>query len=237
MLVLGVQASPLKYNATASGSYYPYSTGVKENPGISHEFVIKVMAEAGIEIAHVSLPAKRTQQFMLNQQLDFEIVSPTWLTEEERNLQQFVFSDALLPVQELLVTLPDKVSKYASSNSIVGGTVGTVRGYYYHNDHEFIRADFATERELVLALSKKRIEVAIIGDLPALYWSQQLDIDIAFGAMHSKGQLHIRLRSKHKELLPKINDAIATLKSQGIVEQLEDKYLSPIIFKSMPHSD
>ncbi|WP_462157199.1 substrate-binding periplasmic protein [Pseudoalteromonas sp. GB56] len=230
MLILSVQASPLKYSATASGSYYPYSTGVQEHPGISHEFVIQVMAQAGIEIEHVTLPAKRTQQLMLNQQLDFEIVSPTWLTEEERNLEQFVFSDALLPVQEVLVALPSKVSNYALPQSIIGASVGTVRGYYYHNDHEFKRVDFATERELVLAIHKKRIDVAIIGDLPALYWSRQLNLAIAFGAVHSQGQLHIRLRSDHKKLLPKINAAIETLKSQGLPQQLEEKYLSPMIF-------
>ena len=223
-----VQAQPLRYNAEASGSYFPYATGNKEAPGIMHEYVISVMKAADLEIEHIALPAKRTQQFIHNDLLDFEIISPSWLSQQQRESPDFVFSAPLFPVREMLVTLPEKVSDFQLDENINGTAVGTVRGYYYHNDMHFQRVDFTTERELVLALAKNRVNVAIIGDLPALYWATKLDIDIAFGAEHSRGQFHIRLRAEHQDLLPRINKAIAQMKSQHLLEQLERKYLPSI---------
>ena len=46
----------------------------------------------------------------------------------------------------------------------------------------------------------QRIEVVIIDKLPALYWAEQFDADISFGALHSLGNLKIRLRSEHQSL-------------------------------------
>ncbi|MFY8273633.1 substrate-binding periplasmic protein [Pseudoalteromonas sp. SSDWG2] len=218
-------AAPLKYNVDASGSWYPYTTSSENAPGLIKEFVIEVMQQANVDIQYVPLPAKRINQFMQNKQLDFEVISPSWLSEEEKNDPQFVFSDALFPVREYLVTTSAKEQYYLDIDSIFGNKVGTVRGYFYHDDEKFERVDFESERELIMALGKKRINVAIIGDLPAKYWSKKLGVPVVFAAEHSDGQLHLRLRAEHAHLLPKINTAISTLKSGKTLTRLEHKYL------------
>ena len=85
------------------------------------------------------------------------------------------------------------------------------------------------ERELIKALHKNRIEAAISGDLPALYWSNKLDQKIALAAVHSNGVLVMRLRKEHHLLLPQINAAIAHLKADGTINAIIDKYTKPIV--------
>jgi ABC-type amino acid transport substrate-binding protein len=80
----------------------------------------------------------------------------------------------------------------------------------------------------MIALSKARIGVAIMGTHTAAYWSKQLNINTEFGAQHSHGYLRVRLLAKHKALLPKINQALAHLHSSGYIKRIEDKYINPI---------
>ena len=103
-----------------------------------------------------------------------------------------------------------------------------VLGYYYYDDNRFKRVDFHSEQQLIQALKMQRIEVVIIDKLPALYWAEQFDADISFGALHSLGNLKIRLRSEHQSLLPKINTAIKELKNSGRLDAIINKYTKSI---------
>lgn len=111
-------------------------------------------------------------------------------------------------------------------NTIRGQEIGTVRGYLYHDDSEYTRIDFKSERELIIALQKGRIQAAIAGDLTALYWAKELEVPIALAAVHSDGVLVIRMRKEHQALLGQINDAISQLRSQGVIDALLAKYTS-----------
>ncbi|MFP5303752.1 transporter substrate-binding domain-containing protein, partial [Cobetia sp. SIMBA_158] len=84
----------------------------------------------------------------------------------ERNNTKYVFSDPLITVTEMLVTLPENTKKWQHVSNIEGKNVGTVLGYYYHNADTFKRVDFPSEKELIEALVRKRVDVAIIGDSP-----------------------------------------------------------------------
>ena len=99
-----------------------------------------------------------------------------------------------------------------------------MRGYLYHDDKDFIRADFTSEQELIKALDKHRVNAVIAGNYPALYWSTQLRIPVALAAVHSDGDLVFRLRKEHADLLPAINQAIATLKANGKIDEIIKKY-------------
>ena len=221
-----VSAQPLKYNVNASGSWYPYATQSAKHPGIVREYIAAVMSEAEIASQHVSLPPKRTVQSIQAKQLDFEVISPSWLSQAQRHDEKFVFSAPLFPVDEYLVALTSKIHQYQTRDSIFRQTVGTVRGYYYHDDNRFARMDFNSERELILALHRGRIDVAIVGDLPAKYWAHRLGVDIVLGARPSSGQMHIRLLREHQPLLPRVNQAIEELKSQGFYEKLKQRYIA-----------
>lgn len=214
----------LKYNTNASSSWVPYYIpGQPDSPGILGELIPQILTLANIKNEKHNYPPKRTNQALDNGDLDFDIISPSWLPHGEMG-PKFVRSTSMFTIKENIITLPSKAQQWADIAYIKGKRIGTVRGYLYHDDKEFIRVDFLSERELVRALHKGRIEAAISGDLPALYWSKEHGLPITLASVHSEGELVIRLRKEHAALLPKINDAISTLKTNGTIDALINKY-------------
>lgn len=218
----------LKYNISSSGSHYPFYTNNPKRPGVLPEIIEKVLIDANISASHESLPAKRITKYLNEGIIDFDVISLDWLPQSERNNTKYVFSDPLITVTEMLVTLPENTKKWQHVSNIEGKNVGTVLGYYYHNADTFKRVDFPSEKELIEALVRKRVDVAIIGELPTLYWSQKLNINIGFGAQYSHGFLRIRLLSKHKHLMPIINKVIKNLHSIGYINNIAEKYMKEI---------
>lgn len=217
-------AEQLKYNITGSYSWYPYFIGDKaEAPGMITELIPMILSLAKIDGEILTLPPKRTNNALETGQLDFDIVSPSWFEKQDLG-PLFVKSASIMQITEYVVTLPENVSKYKDIDQIKGKQIGTVRGYLYHDDKDFIRADFTSEQELVKALDKHRVDAIISGNYPALYWSTQLRIPVALAAVHSDGDLVFRLRKEHADLLPAINQAIATLKANGKIDAIVKKY-------------
>ncbi|QSX40026.1 transporter substrate-binding domain-containing protein [Shewanella cyperi] len=127
-------------------------------------------------------------------------------------------------IKENVITLPGNEQDWQDISAIKGREIGTVMGYLYHDDKDFIRADFRSEQELIKALHKHRIPAAISGDYPALYWSAKLNLPIAIAAEHSSGDLVFRLRKEHEALLPAIDAAITELKKDGTIKTIIAKY-------------
>ena len=187
------------------------------------ELIPMILSMAEIKGEILALPPKRTNNALETGQLDFDIVSPSWFEKQDLG-PLFVKSAPIMQITEYVVTLPENVSKYTDISQIKGQEIGTVRGYLYHDDKDFIRADFTSEQELIKALDKHRVNAVIAGNYPALYWSTQLRIPVALAAVHSDGDLVFRLRKEHADLLPAINQAIATLKANGKIDEIIKKY-------------
>lgn len=218
----------LKYNLTGSGNFFPYYTGVPELPGIFPEIVEHILDTANIQGEHIVLPAKRTVKSLTTSKIDFDIISTAWLSKQERNSPLFVYSTPLFQMSEYLAFLPEHSIKWQALAAIKEKDVGTVMGYYYHNDNEFNRVDFPSEKELIQALHRQRVEVIIISELSALYWSKKLDVNVELGARHSNGFLRIRILSKYRHLLPQINQAIKQLHQEELIRKIEQKYIGKI---------
>lgn len=217
-------AQLLKYNITGSYSWYPYFIANQpEAPGMITELIPLILSLANIEGENLSLPPKRTNNALETGQLDFDVVSPSWFADQDFG-PLFVKSDPIMPITEYIVTRPEHVESFKEISEIKGKQIGTVRGYLYHDDKEFIRVDFTSEQELIKALDKHRITAIISGNYPALYWSNKLKIPVGLAAVHSDGVLVLRLRKEHADLLPALNHAIAQLKADGKVEQIIQKY-------------
>jgi len=218
----------LKFDPSGSGSWYPYYINTGENRGIVVDVVELILATANISGQEIILPPKRTNLSLENALVDFDLVNPEWLSEKEKSYG-YVFSDTVIPIKEHIIylrgTLPPK-KNLGNYEQLKGHDIGTVRGYYYHNDHLFNRLDYSSEKELIMALFRKRISLAIIGDKPAQYWAKKLSVPIVLGPVHSDGFLRIRLKKERESLLPQINNAIQTLKINGSISRIIDYYLT-----------
>ncbi|MEC4088435.1 MULTISPECIES: substrate-binding periplasmic protein [Pseudoalteromonas] len=227
------EAVTLKYSISGSGTFYPYFTNNPQHPGILPDLVARILTQSAIEGENIVLPAKRTNRYLESGKIDFDLISPAWLKASQLTDPRFVFSDAMLPIREYVVTR----APAPSLNNLSGRMVGTVRGYYYHDDDEFVRVDFESERALIQALNKGRIDIAILGDLPAQYWSAQDNVALHFNQLHSHGTLHIRLRAEHAHLLPVLNQAIQTLRDSGQITQIETDYLQHVSTAQAPGNE
>ena len=240
LLSIAAHSAPyatLKYDLSASNGLIPYYSSDPAFPGIFPEFIELLLAEANIQGEAVVLPPARTQLALTRGELDFDIISPSWFKNHQIP-EGFVLSDPLLKMTEHLIYLPSKGRLFSHDKSILGQTVGTVRGYFYHDDDTFFRFDLISEKEIIQALYKDRIDVGISGDLPALYWSQKLNIPIQLGPIHSQGYVHIRLRDEHQHLLPQLNKALNNLLEKGILDVIVHRYMQIITSSpSLPPSN
>ncbi|MCC4833757.1 transporter substrate-binding domain-containing protein [Shewanella sp. 10N.7] len=217
-------ATVLKYNVNGSSSWVPYYIpDAADNSGILGELVPLILSTAKIKIEKHNYPPRRTNQALKTGLLDFDFVSPSWFPEGEMG-KEFIRSSPILSIQENIITLEENQSQWADVDKITGESIGTVRGYLYHDDDVFTRVDFASEKQLIKALHKDRVKAAISGDLPALYWAKQLKMPIALAAVHSSGVLVMRLRKEHSSVMPRINMAIAQLQNDGTIQAIVDKY-------------
>nr|WP_227006595.1 transporter substrate-binding domain-containing protein [Shewanella donghaensis] len=214
----------LKYNVNGSSGWVPYYIPNEAlDSGILGELVPKLLSIAEIEIEKHNYPPKRTNQALETGLLDFDFVSPSWFANGDMGAE-FIQSEPVLNIQENIITLKKNSLAWADIDKIKDQSIGTVRGYLYHDDDVFKRVDFTSEQQLILALHKNRVEAAISGDLPALYWAKKLNLPISLAAVHSDGVLVMRLRKEHQALMPQINAAIAKLKSDGTIQSLVHKY-------------
>ena len=217
----------LKYDLSGSNNWVPYFMDHEEHPGILGEVVPQILLEAGIAGEQVSLPAARMVAAIEKGEIDFDLISPSWISAAQFS-HKFILSDPVVPIKEYIVQLASTDNVISSAEKILGKEIGTVRGYYYHNDDEFSRHDFSSEKELIQALKSNRIKYAIIGDLPAKYWSKKLDVQIRLSALHSEGHLHIRLRNEHAPLINQFNKAIFKLNESKIIDKISKKYLDKL---------
>ncbi|WP_338292010.1 transporter substrate-binding domain-containing protein [Planctobacterium marinum] len=214
----------LKFDISGSSAWYPYFIPDAEHPGIVAELVSAVLARANILGVPTELPPKRTLMALEKGELDFDVTSPSWFAGHKIP-EGFVISEGLIEIREYLVTLPENQHLFSTLDQMHHQQIGTVRGYLYNNDAMFERVDFNSEYQLIKALQIGRIQAVIMGDLPASYWAEQIGINIAYGAQHSEGDLHFRLREEHAHLLAPINKAIDNLKNEGKVEQITSHYI------------
>ncbi|MGB6137966.1 MAG: transporter substrate-binding domain-containing protein [Shewanella sp.] len=221
----------LKYNVNGSSSWVPYYIpDSPESPGILGELVPLLLAKANINNEKHNFPPRRTNYALDNGWLDFDFVSPSWFPNNDLG-ELFVQSSAIIAIEEYIITLASNAKDWQHNDNLKGQEIGTVGGYLYHNDSEFTRVDFTSEKDLIKALYKDRVKAAISGDLPALYWAKKLNCPVTLAALHSKGHLVMRLRKEHVALLPSINAAIAELQSNGTIDRIIDKYTQQAIFE------
>lgn len=198
-----------------------------DQPGILIELTDLILAGAGIEGKEVPMPRRRGAKAYRNGEVDFEWASPSWFTGGKFP-ETDMASIPVLSVRELLMFPAGDDARWLLPQLIQGRTVGTIEGYSYHDSHAFDRFDLRDEKTLVQRVGEKRLEVAIIGELPGRYWARKLDADVGFGPAHSEGALVIRLRGEHKEYLNRINDAISELQMRGEVNQIVAKYIGAL---------
>lgn len=214
----------ITYDVSGSEGWAPYymRTEHGDEYGILPELMKLIFKRANLRSKSVNYPPKRTNAYIQQGILDMDLVNPEWISDIKIR-DSFIYSDGLFEIKEFYMTNKsfDPVSQFLGIDK---PRVGMIRGYYYHNQDEYTRLDFPTEKALLEALQKSRVNIIICGDLPAQYWGKKINAIPEYYKLHSQGQIKLRMRKELSYLIPEINEAIQQLKQERKIEKLMDKY-------------
>lgn len=215
---------PLRYNLGGTGSFVPYGYfGDSAKPGVFAEVLKLILQRTDHPYKFYFFPPKRASKAFKENRLDLDFMSPSWFENGDIG-EEYVSTATIFSLTEYIVTLSKNSLRYSNQEDIYGKRVGTVAGYNYHNENKFIRVDFLSENALVRGLVKGRFELIILEGLTAHYWSRIHQVPISLASIHSQGDIVIRLRKELSYLLPGLNDAIQSLKSEGEIEKVLKSY-------------
>lgn len=217
--------TPLKYDLGVGGGWIPYQRGADPKQiGIFEEITQFVQQHSNIVFETVNYPPKRAEFALKNETVDFDFICVEWFADNQFDDSTYVVSDPIFSVTEYYVTLDGNAKKFETRRDAFGKNVGTIAGYFYHDDVNFKRMDFLNEGQLILGLQHNRFKTAILEQETAKYWARTLNVRIEFAARHSVGQLRFRLLKKHKALIPKINQTINKMKLNGELANIFKKH-------------
>ena len=150
------------------------------------------------------------------------------LTVTEDRLANVNFSDAYAESAQMIIVQED--SEVAGPDDLVGRTIGVqlgTTGDIYAEDIE----DATVERynkgmEAVQALSQGKIDAVIIDREPAKVFVSQNEGIKMLDEEFTVEEYAIAIAKENEELLNKVNESIASLKSSGKLQEIADKYIN-----------
>lgn len=214
----------LYYHVSREDGWVPFRVGAETGrKGVLEEVSDLLQAYSNIEFAPVIFPTKRAEKALKDGVVDFDFVCLEWLKDSELR-SKYVVTEPLFEVVESFATLTHNAHLIPSPDSAYNQAIGTIGGYFYHDDNRFTRVDFLNEDQLIRGLKQDRFNAIILEKETAKYWANIHDVDIAFPAVHSKGKLLLRLRKEHKALVPRVNQAILKIKASGELQKILNKH-------------
>ena len=217
-------ATTLHFDLGENTGWAPYRTGKTPNQdGILSELVVLIEKHSAITFTAVNWPMKRAEFALVKGIVDFDFICTAWFPGGTYG-RNFVISEPLFAIKEYVITLKGNKHLFPTLESIYTMPIGTIAGYFYFDDYQFTRVDFSDEESLIKALKYKRVQAVILEYEAAKHWAEILQAEIEMAALHSTGNLLIRLNKAKQQQLPAINAAIKKIKKTGQLKEILDKY-------------
>lgn len=142
------------------------------------------------------------------------------------------FSVPFGKVVDVLVFAPGKYFPMNTPRDLSGRTIGLVRGYTYPDLRELFdsgavhRSDAVSETQLLAMLAAGRMDQILINKAVAQYNMLLVPRyrEFVLGDVLGSFDVSMRVHPSKKALLPKLDDAILTLKRSGAIARIYAKY-------------
>lgn len=218
----------LYFDTDENGGWVPFLTAAElGKPGLMTEITEALQRYSNVEFVPIKLPQKRAKMALKEGSVDLDFICLEWF-ENGVVGPEYVLSEPFFELTENFVTLKKNATSFPTRESFNQKRVGTVAGYFYFDEHTFIRVNFLNEDQLMSGLKHERFEVIILEQETAKHWAKVNDVDIHFAALHSRGYFLMRLNKKYESLLPVLNQAIRQIKSSGELQAILDKHNTQI---------
>lgn len=210
----------LYFDLGLESGWVPYQRAAElGKPGVYAQLMQSIAKRSNIAIRPVYLPPKRAEKALQMGLVDFDFNVLEWM-EDGTPGEGFVLSEPLYTVTEYLITTHEYATLFNQKTDYYGQAIGTIAGYFYFDADKFTRIDFLSEEALIVGLAKGRFKAIIMEEHAAKYWANKHDVEIVFAVQHTKGPVRMRLRQEKAQLLPALNSAITSLKSDGTIKQI-----------------
>lgn len=173
--------------------------------------------------------ARLARQFDIGE-IDMEPgVFPGWVKQQK---VPGVFSVPFGKVVDVLVFAPGKHFPVTTPRDLSGKTLGLVRGYAYPDLREMFengtvhRADALNEIQLLAMLAGGRIDQILINKAVAQYTIREIPKygEFVLGDVLGAFDVSMRIHPSKKALLPKLDEAIVSMKRSGAITRIYAKY-------------
>ena len=219
--------------ASAQWKPYAFEDDSGQLQGIAVDIARRVMQLADVDVTLVTYPVNRLQSMLRKKEIDLNYADALiWNSPEDQ--RHYVFSEPYATVTEHLYFLADHPARTQTIAQMDHLTIGIVRGYIYRalepalEAHRLERLDTSRDDALIKLLQSRRVDaVAMVDDIfSSMAKANRLDpSQFRQGAKLSEASLVIKLQPEHAQWLPQINHAIDTLRTDGELEAIRQRYL------------
>jgi len=199
--------------------------------GLYPRLMEEIRRRTGLDWVAVALPASRIYDAFRQGDVEVEVgVNSAWRVDE------FAISAYTRPFavdSNVLVYPAGKALSLPSALAPTGTpapAVGTIRGYVYPSlEPKFRtgiwrRVDVNDERTLMESVAGGRLAAAVVTRAVAEYYRKNLALRVDFGAPFDALPLAIRIRKDRADLLPLVDQALASMEADGFTAALYREY-------------
>lgn len=183
-----------------------------------------ILEEAGVRAQFIKVPHARKRRLFVQGLIALDCcVVPIWRARPEEKAVQ-LFSDVFYEAKEHYVFPKGFERDISAPGDLRSMRVAVIRGFDYHYSTFFgetlSAGNVAAQMDL---LEARRAHVAIISGIDYRREMFRKPRDLALGGVNLVSGLRIRVHQSKAHLLPRINEAIASLKENGTIEALIHK--------------
>ena len=150
----------------------PYLINTPGHPGgVFVEVLREAVGSLGYTVVPVRLPNKRGWSMLDNGEVDVHIKAKDWVEDPDR----YEWSIPFMKNENVLVYAADSDLKYDSPKSMLGKSIGTIKGFIYpalepyFKDGRIRRVDCASPYTMLELVALHRIDAAVVNRIETLY--------------------------------------------------------------------
>jgi len=216
----------------ASAKWPPYiEKKEKQISGISVDIIKEIAKRTGDKIDIRIYPVKRLQRLLKYKKIDINFAdAKEWNSKEEQ--KKYVFSEPYLYVNEYIYSTPNFNKVITKVSDLYGEKVGITKGYYYEilekdfNNKKILKYEITTNKGLLKLLLRDKFSLAIFDDklLDYLLKGKKSDMKLIQKMEVSSVALRLKILNSKKNILPRINKAIESMKKDHTIDAILAKY-------------
>jgi polar amino acid transport system substrate-binding protein len=219
-----------KVTVATDATFPPFEmvdSSTKELTGFDIDLMKAVADKAGFEIEFANTPFDSVTAGVSNCQYDIAIAAIT-ITDERK--QQMLFSDPYINAGQIVVVRKDNtdIKGYADlKGKTVAAQLGTTGEIEAKKIENVTYKPYDTYDLAFLDLQNGQVD-AVIADYPTAlgFIGKNPDKLMVTGEVFTDESYGIAVCKSKSDLVEKINAALKTLKDDGKIKELEDKYLA-----------